>query len=124
LRHQKTGINMWNLIWRSKKKKKKSNNKNSSFKFHFMVVTRTLPFHFYSPFCPETDDSHTNRTGKSSFVHLLITVPQFPALEFPGIWNHSRLCVCVCVWFGFVGFVRYVCCAELRIENSQVFVFV
>jgi hypothetical protein len=73
-----------------------------------MVVTRTLPFHFYSPFCPETDDSHTNRTGKPSFVHLLITVPQFPALEFPGIWNNSPLCVC----FGFVG---YVCCAELRI---------
>jgi hypothetical protein len=77
-----------------------------------MVVTRTLPFHFYSPFCLETDDSHTNRTGKPSIVHLLITVPQFPALEFPGIWNQSCVCVCVCVCFGFVG---YVCCAELRI---------
>jgi hypothetical protein len=117
LQHQKTRINMWNLIWRSKNNNNNNNN-NSSFKFHFMVVTRTLPFHFYSPFFPETDDSHKNRTVKPSFVHLLITVPQFPALEFPGTWNHSPLCVCVCVF--------WVCwvCLLCRIENSQVFVSV
>jgi hypothetical protein len=68
-----------------------------------MVVTRTLPFHFYSPFFPETDDSHKNRTEKPSFVHLLITVPQFPALEFPGIWNHSPVCVCDLGLLGLLG---------------------